>query len=197
MCPQDLTIPKTQSLNNCSLQKRPQKRFIGSPLPELCKRCFSLWSSNIPPNRFVLSLLSHDLLTGFLHNRTKKTTHPTLSPPTSGAFGSALNATLPYFIELLVGCCRTPPQCLMMDSCIRDAHFGRGLEREVFFVLADSVEVEISSRGRRTLWVLLCVWQLLIDLFTRLFFKADLEAALSLTVRSIFQPRSEILTVGF
>lgn len=55
---------------------------------------------------------------------------PSLSPHVSGTFSMALNATVPYFIEGVVGWGQNPPQRRAMRSCIRDVSFGtRGPRR--------------------------------------------------------------------
>lgn len=51
-------------------------------------------------------------------------------PHVSGTFSMALNATVPYFIEAVVGGGPNPPQRRAMRSCIRDVSFGtRGPRR--------------------------------------------------------------------
>lgn len=53
-----------------------------------------------------------------------------IPPRASGTFSMALNATVQYFIEGVVGWGQNPPQCLMMRSCIRHVSFGtRGPRR--------------------------------------------------------------------
>lgn len=62
-----------------------------------------------------------------------QTARPALSlslPHVSGTFSMALNATVPYFIEGVVGWGQNPPQRRAMRSCIRDVSFGtRGPRR--------------------------------------------------------------------
>lgn len=70
------------------------------------------------------------LLTGT--NCTPYSPHP--PPHVSSTFSMALNATVPYFIEGVVGWGQNPPQRLTMRSCIRDVSFGtrkpRRMERK-------------------------------------------------------------------
>lgn len=115
----------TSGLTQTHAQARSAKAT--SAPSRIPSRVFRSESYNIPPSTFLLGF-SHVQPHSFPPHLTRAA-RPALTPPTSGAFSMALNAMPPYFIERFVGWCWSPPQCLAMNSCIRDVRCGRRLER--------------------------------------------------------------------
>lgn len=98
------------------------ERTIADPEPSV-----QIWKLQYSSQHFSSRLLS--CAASLFSPHLTRAARPALTPPTSGAFSMALNAMPPYFIEHFVGWCWSPPQCLAMNSCIRDVRCGRRLER--------------------------------------------------------------------